>query len=69
MDACKSDAASVQEVSVMRAKLTAMPMVELLHRYNDARDLAHSLMHLIALQRQCTIAEVYDLPGISAETE
>lgn len=45
----------------LKNELVTLPTPELLHRYNDAKDLAHTLMSLIAQRRQCTIADVYVL--------
>jgi hypothetical protein len=52
--------------SVVRAELLGLPTPELLHRYNDTKDLAHLLMGLIAQHQQCTIADVYTLLDVTA---
>lgn len=50
----------------VRSDLHVLPTTELLHRYNAAKDLAHSLMDLIAQRQQCTIADVYTLLDVAA---
>ncbi|KAG5464141.1 hypothetical protein LSCM1_00321 [Leishmania martiniquensis] len=48
-------------------ELSALPLSELLHRYNEARDLAQELIGLIAQHQSCTIAHAHRILGIRPE--
>ncbi|CAG9583838.1 Swi5_putative [Leishmania major strain Friedlin] len=48
-------------------ELLALPLAELLHRYNAARDLAQELIGMIAQHQDCTIAHVHRMLGVRTE--
>lgn len=48
-------------------ELSTLPLAELLHRYNAARDLAQELIGLIAQHQDCTIAHVHRVLGVRTE--
>ncbi|KAG5490186.1 hypothetical protein JKF63_00305 [Porcisia hertigi] len=49
-------------------ELSTLPLAELLHRYNVAKDLADELIDLIAQHQNCTRAHVHCILGIQTET-
>ncbi|KPI88554.1 hypothetical protein ABL78_2366 [Leptomonas seymouri] len=69
MDAANQGKIRVLRQGGMRTELLSLPTAELLHRYNDANDLAHFLMDLIAQHQRCTIADVYALLDIAAQED
>lgn len=62
-------AADVTPYQHLRAELTTLQLPELLHRYNDARDMAQELMGLIAQHQQCTLAHVHRLLDVRGAPE